>query len=169
MPAATLTFGVTDLAMSKVAEAKASPHVPKGLASFIVKAFGSYLSGYVEKKSRHMAELAIWFNGAVVTLANERSNAHVDLDDKLVPALEDMQASLLEMRSRILGLIAEFPVSNSRVVGALRSAAHSAADLHEAASHFKWALMEQDADLDVSRGNFEVFEDAGSLLASLKH
>jgi hypothetical protein len=168
MSGATLTFGVTELAMDKVAEAKT--HAP-GVVAFFMRVLGGFLASWVEKRARHLAELAVWFNGAVVTLAQERVNAPLDLNDELVPAIERTEQSLLEMRAVVLGLIAEFTANapDSRAVSALRALAHSAADLHEAASHFKWALMENDADVDISHGNFEVFGDAESLLESLKH
>jgi len=168
MSGATLTFGVTELAIDKVAEAKTNS---TGVAAFVLKVLGSYLAGYVEKKARRLAELAVWFNGAVVTLGQERVNAHLDLNDQLVPSIEKMEASLLEMREAVLKLIAEFAANapDSRAVSALRSLAHAASDLHEAASAFKWALMENDADVDISHGNFEVFNSAEGLLESLKH
>lgn len=170
---ATLTFDVTDLALEKahVVESKARPPLPRLVAELVVKALGSFAAGVLEKKAREFAELAVWFNGAVVTLAHESVNAHVDLNDRLVPALEEAEALLLEMRARVLKLSKDLESTGhrGRIVGALRASAHAGADLHEAILHFKWAVMENDAEVDVNHGNFQVFDSAEALIQSLKN
>ena len=171
MTAATLTFDVTDLALEKVhvVEAKAKPPLPRVIAELIVRALGGFVAGVLERKARELAELAVWFNGAVVTLDHESVNAHVDLHDRLVPALEEAEAHLLEMRARVLKLSSEVEARGhgGRIVAALRAVARAGADLHESVLHFKWAVMEHDADVDVNHGNFEVFDSPDALIESL--
>lgn len=173
MTAATFTFGVTDLALEKVhvVEAKANPHFPRRVGEWLVKLLGGFLAGVLEKKAHDFAELAVWFSGAVVTLEHERVNAHVDLNDRLVPALEQVEQHLLDMRAQILKVCGEMSEGghHGRVISALRALARASADLHEAILHFKWAVMENDADVDVSHGNFEVFDSPDALFESLKH
>ena len=171
MTAATLTFDVTDLALEKVhvVEAKTRPPLPHVIADAIVRALGGYVAGLLEKKARELAELAVWFNGAVVTLQQESVNAPVDINDRLVPALEEAEVHLLDMRARVLKLSADIEASGhrGRIVGALRAVARAGADLHESILHFKWAVMESDADVDVNHGNFEVFDSPDALIASM--
>ena len=148
---------------------KTKPPLPRMIAEAVVRALGGYVAGILEKKARELAELAVWFNGAVVTLEHESVNAPVDLHDKLVPALEEAEAHLLEMRARVLKLAADMEADGhrGRIVSALRAVARAGADLHESVLHFKWAVMEHDADVDVNHGNFEVFDTPDALIESL--
>ena len=171
MTTATLHFGVTDLAYEKAhdVEVASKPRLPWALAEKVVQALGSYVAGVVERRAKEFAEWAVWFNGAVVTLGNERVNGHVDLNDKLVPYLESIESQLLVCREHALKAVAsiESKGKSTRLSRAMRALARSSADLYEAIVAFKWAVMENDAEVDISHGNFEVFDNPDALIARL--
>ena len=109
MIAATVTFTVTELAIVRAhdVEAKTRQGIHHRVMGWIARTFSNLVCGFIESKARQLAEQAVWFQGAIVTLEHERMNAYVDLDDRLVKALEDLEKNLLSMRASALEFIAE--------------------------------------------------------------
>lgn len=173
MTVATLTFGVTDLALEKAQEAD-SRLAPKSfsVASFIANLFASAAAKVVHTQAHELAVMAVWFKGAKAELAAEREEGQPHAPEKLLDALERTEKHIAKGREKMLGILRKQAQSNGKsevFLNAVRAYVIAAADFHDSVMSFRWAAMEADADADIAKGRVSgQFTSAEDLLASLK-